>query len=488
MTTNPGNPSNELIQELCQIHTSEELTNWKRQHPITPRLVDDAMAEVRRLLDRAAFEQAGRLSEWCISLSQELTDPVIKARTAVTRGIALVRISEEAAALPYFDDALRLYEEAGDEVLASKVRTNRIVSYCHLGRYEDALRDGEINNEVLSRLGEKRLLARNYNNLGEVFFRLDRFQEWLATLERAEGLLQEIGDRQSLAMVYLNHAVVLTSLNRTFEAFRYYRLAKQFAEQTGQIYIAAVCNYNLGYLHYIQGEYTKALDLLNATRNALPTEQWYVPLCDLTQSEIYLEMNMYREAARLAEAAYQAFKSTEKPFETAKALGVMAIARSQLREFKEAAPLFEQARTMFQAQGNAVRAAGIDLYRGLMWMQLGRYGEARDIAEHAYDAFAKETVKPKAAFARIVSARANLKLAELEAAPSTARRPWRDSSGSRRSRQCADGISQSHWRAREGPRQYRARRTAVELPEGQGSGLSAAGEYRFARRRYSQPA
>jgi CHAT domain-containing protein len=408
--------SNDVIRELSRIETPQQLIHWQQQHPITSRDIDDAMAEVRRLVDSAAFEPAGRLAEWCVLLSRELADPLIKARATVTRGIVLTRINEDARALEYFDEALRLYQQAGDEVLAAKVRTNRVVAYSHLGRYEEALRDGEINNEVLARLGEKRLLARNYNNLGEVLFRLDRFQEWLSTLERAESLLQEIGDQDSLALVYLNHAVVLTSLNRSSEALNYYRRSKELAVKAGQAYIAMVCNYNLGYLHYIQGEYTTALDILNETRQALPTEQWYVPLCDLTQSEIYLEMNMYREAARLAQSAYTAFESTEKPFEMAKAVGVMAIARSQLREFKEAERLFERAKSMFQAQGNHVRAAGMDLYRGLMWMQLGRYAEAKAVAQHAYECFAKEAVKPKAAFARIVSARANLKLADLETA------------------------------------------------------------------------
>ena len=44
-------------------------------------------------------------------------------------------------------------------------------------------------------------------------------------------------------------------------------------------------------------------------------------------------MNMYREAARFAESAYNRFEQTEKPFEMAKALVVMAIAHSQLQEF-----------------------------------------------------------------------------------------------------------------------------------------------------------
>ena len=254
---------------------------------------------------------------------------------------------------------------------------NRVMSYCHLSRYEDALRDGEISNDVFTRLGEKQLLARNYNNLGEVLFRADRIQEWLATLERAEGLLHEIGDRKSLALVYMNHAVACTSLNLTSEALRYYRLSKQFAEETGQTWLAAYSNYNLGYLHYLCGEYTKALDILNETRDALPDDPWHVHLCNLTQSEIYLEMNMPHEAIHSAEAAHKGFESNQKPFEMAKAIGVMAIAHSQLHEFKQAVPLFERAvRGMAPERlgvkmrvgiGN-VRVAGVPRRRGLRVM------------------------------------------------------------------------------------------------------------------------
>src|SRR5262249_6539485 len=130
------------------------------------------------------------------------------------------------------------------------------------------------NIEVLERLGEKQLLARTLTNLGAALFRTDRFQEWISALGRAAALLKEIGDNKSLATVYMNQAVALTSLNRPSEAFDYYSRAKQFAEASGQMWLAAVINYNEGYLHYLQGEYTKALEVLAATRAALPAEHW----------------------------------------------------------------------------------------------------------------------------------------------------------------------------------------------------------------------
>ena len=51
-----------------------------------------------------------------------------------------------------------------------------------------------------------------------------------------------------------------------------------------------------------------------------------------------------------------------------------------------------------------------------MCLQLGQYSEARLIAQQAYETFMKADIKPRAAFAQIVSARAGLKAEDLEAA------------------------------------------------------------------------
>src|SRR6266568_4622670 len=383
----------------------------------------EALDERNRSLsqpDSAKFDSANRLSDWCLALADSLGDAMVRARATVTKGITLARTSENAKALSYFDEAIRLYDEAGDQLSSAKVRLNRIECYRQLTRYDEALHDGKITCQVFMRLGEKQLLARSLNNLGAVFFQLDRFQEWLNSLEDAGKLLQEIGDDKSLSMVYWNQAVALTSLNRGPDAVGYYKLSRKLALETGQTWLAATSNYNLGYHHYTQGQYTRALDILAETRTALSLDHWHLSLCDLTQSEIYLEINMCHDAIRFAEAAYKEFESIQKPFEMAKAVGVMAIAHSQLREYKEAGRLFEKARSMFKEQGNAVRAASMDLHRGVMWLEMGRYTDTRAVAEEAYNAFMKESIKPKAAYARIVSARASLRLGELECASSNA--------------------------------------------------------------------
>src|SRR5437867_3403872 len=327
-------------RDIPEVSFTDELRDWKRQHEVNDRFISELMTAVRSLLDSGKFDSANRLSDWCLELADTLGDAMVRARAAVTKGITLARTSENAKALSYFDEAIRLYDEAGDELSSAKVRLNRIECYRQLTRYDEALQDGKITCQVFTRLGQKQLLARSLNNLGAVFFQLDRFREWLNALQEGGKLLQEVGDDKSLSMVYWNQAVALTSLNRGPEAVGYYKLSRKLALETGQTWLAATSNYNLGYHHYTQCEYTRALDILAETRTALSLDHWHLSLCNLTQSEIYLEINMCRDAIRFAEAAYNGFM--------------------------------------------------------------------------------RESIKPKAAYARIVSARASLRLGELECASNNA--------------------------------------------------------------------
>src|SRR5207249_2198307 len=188
--------SDERNRSLSQLvpDSAGEPRGWKRRHEVNDRFISELMRAVRCLLDSAKFDSANRLSDWCLALADSLGDAMVRARATVTKGITLARTSENAKALPYFDEAIRLYDEAGDD--------------------------------------------------------------------------------KSLSMVYWNQAVALTSLNRGPDAVGYYKLSRKLALETGQTWLAATSNYNLGYHHYTQGQYTRALDILAETRTALSLDHW----------------------------------------------------------------------------------------------------------------------------------------------------------------------------------------------------------------------
>ncbi len=143
------------VGQLCLISTIEELSLWKQGRPVTDELINKLMATVRQRLESADFKSANRLADWCLVLADDLKDPMAQARATVTKGIVLARANDNLSALTFLDEAIRLYEKAGDQLSAAKVRVNRIECYRHLSRYDEALRDGEISTEVFTRRSAK---------------------------------------------------------------------------------------------------------------------------------------------------------------------------------------------------------------------------------------------------------------------------------------------------------------------------------------------
>ena len=73
--------------------------------------------------------------------------------------------------------------------------------------------------------------------------------------------------------------------------------------------LVAVADYNIAYLYYLRGEYTRSIELYRAAREDCRAlgDAYREALCDLDQSEMYLELNLIEEGAHLARRAQKAF-------------------------------------------------------------------------------------------------------------------------------------------------------------------------------------
>src|SRR5260370_16655808 len=87
-------------------------------------------------------------------------------------------------------------------------------------------------------------------------------------------------------------------------------------------------DYNVAYLYYLRGEYSRALEGLRATRQAAAQmgDAYHGALCSMDQSEIYLELNMSEEAAEMAQEAFVQFHDLPMHYQPATALLNLAIA------------------------------------------------------------------------------------------------------------------------------------------------------------------
>lgn len=407
----------ELVDQLGKIETVAELDEWKRSREISTGLVRRIVARIQGLVD-SDVKAALRLSEWAVSIALDLNDPFTKALALRAKAGSLTNADERFAGVEYFNEAIKIFNELGDELEVAKTVMSRITAYLVLSRFEEALTDADWVTEVFERFHDERRLARHLINIGHIYFRLDRFTDNLDILDRVETVLTRLNDKKSLCVVYMNRAVTLTSLNRAPDAFKYYELARQLAIETDMQLIVAECDYNICYLYFLQGQYTKALELLNVVRKGVNEcgDRWHSALCNLDQSEIYLELNMHQDSIELAENAYNGFEPLGMRYEMAKAVAFMGIANNHLHNYGKALELFDRSRKMFDEQGNKVWLSLIDLYQGIVYFQTGRYYEGLDLARKAHEFFSKSGLKTKAIYAQLLVARLNLQLGNVSEA------------------------------------------------------------------------
>ena len=116
-------------------------------------------------------------------------------------------------------------------------------------------------------------------------------------------------------------------------------------------------DYNIAYLYYLRGEYTRALELYRAAQEQSDRlgDAYHSALCDLDRSEIYLELNLSDEAGELAERALARFGELAHGLRRSEG-GDQPRPRHQPpgRYSPRARQLFDRARRLFGRERNQV--------------------------------------------------------------------------------------------------------------------------------------
>ena len=122
--------------------------------------------------------------------------------------------------------------------------------------------------QIFAAEGNAWRLARLDINIGNIYYRQDRFNDAQACYERAYRGLLDQKDAEGIAAVLSNMATCYISLHDFSKALDAYRQARQFCEEHGMPLLVSQADYNIAYLHYQRGEYSKAIEMLRAARLA----------------------------------------------------------------------------------------------------------------------------------------------------------------------------------------------------------------------------
>jgi len=369
---------------------------------------------------RVNTQEALRLADAGLLIAHKLRRKEDIALGLRAKANALYACGDNRSAVEHHDRASEIYESLEIWREAARTHSNSIQPLILLGEYERAFSASEKAREIFTRLGETRRIASLENNVGNIFHRQDRFEEAIAHYERAYKTLSEFEDWERVAITLHNMAMCLISLNDFPRSLDCYQKSRELSERYGMPLLRDQADYNIAYLYYFRGEYSRAIEMLFATRRAceITGDAYHLALCHLDLSDIYLELNLSEEAREMAHEGFQRFEKLGMGYEAAKTLANEAIAYGQQGKTVQALERFAIAREMFAKEKNLVWPRLVDLYQALLLYYEGRHFEARRLCVAAASFFDETVLPGKAALAHLLLANIAVQIGEPTVAAS----------------------------------------------------------------------
>ena len=380
--------------------------------------VVEQLSEAVRLLVRLDINAALQFADAALVIASRLGDRTALGRANRAKANALWYKGDLKDAVELFQVAVKRFEEADAAAEIGRTLSSCIQPLALLGEYGRAFEAAERARAIFLRIGDRWRMARLEINIANIHHRQDRFREALASYQRAYDELLPHKDAEAIAVALHNMAVCLIALNDFDHALEVYRRARQLSEANGMPRLAAQADYNIAYLYFLRGDYQVALDRLRETRELCQNtgDAYHAALCDLDQSEVYLELNLAEEAATVAQRSQEQFERLQMGFETGRAVANRAIAFHLLKDSPKALALFGQAAEIFGREGNRAWQALIGLYRGIALLEGGEAEQAGNLCRQSLEYFEQSGLERRAILCRLLLARVAESRAQWEQA------------------------------------------------------------------------
>ncbi len=409
---------------LAELNESDRLQYLSKNPGLrSPQVVVSFCRRAAGLL-RMDLPLARRMVEAACSVADVLDDPVSSARAARARAQLHHIQAEYGSAFERYSDSIGHYENAGEQVQAAITRSCALHVLALLGRFEMAKEWAECSRDLFTRMGDRVRLARLDANSAVVLHRRHDFEGALRLSLRAYERLRAQGTSQDVAVTLRNMLVCHVGLRNLSLAFDVYERARNFAERHRFPRLVLESDYNIAYVHQMDGDYEKAIHLYNKTRARF--QDWGDPfhdaLCDLDQSEAHLDIREVDEAETLARRALDSLQALGVGQESGRALIHLAIVAGSRGQAVESCELLDRARTTFRECDDPVWERLTELYRALAYDLGGHTERALQIAGAARDAAADDPKIVRRALFDTLVAYLEAKRSESESACEASRR------------------------------------------------------------------
>ncbi|BAU44175.1 CHAT domain-containing tetratricopeptide repeat protein [Leptolyngbya sp. O-77] len=291
---------------------------------------------------RAAAEPLPRLAQAVPSAQARLTE---QADERLQQGASQFQRRQWDTAEHLWQEALRLYRQAGNRVGEGRVLGNLAAIQEAIGRPQAALRLFQQSLAVAEAMGDRRGVSFALSNLGFLYTRLGQYDEAIARLQAALPLTQQMGDREGEYDVLNQLGIVHRAQGRYDEAIAAFQQSLAIAQAENSRRGQANVLGNLGNTYTEQGNYPAALESYQKTLELAQQGQDRVMQAGVLQrlGQLYTRLgNLSRAVAVLEEGLALARGVGDRRLQ-AYTLGSLGTVYARTTEPDRAVPLLQSA-------------------------------------------------------------------------------------------------------------------------------------------------
>jgi CHAT domain-containing protein/tetratricopeptide (TPR) repeat protein len=385
---------NELFSKVWEVLRSSNLYAGQPRNSISTRslaLARLALSAAFRSRHRRLIGEAHRMMAYALNANEQYQDSI-----------------------GHYEESIAALESEGEFQLAARTRLGLTAALFMSGRYPEAIDAAQIADNWFIENRDEDGHAKLSANLGNLYHRLDQHSRAVEYQKAAITTFRKLKNKPAVAQCHLNLGATLSMLDGFEEADRAYRFSARLSRSLGleELYVQA--RYNRVYLSFLRGKYSQAIagfDELRMHFTRTGSER-HIALCDLDESEIYLQLNLPLKSLVLARRAAELCRKLGLRYEMAKAITFTGLALVQDRQFAEALDAFGNARRIFEREQNGYWAASVDLYRAQVHLLMNLPGDAKRLAISATERFEELHAPSKVAMGLVLMTRSALAMSE----------------------------------------------------------------------------
>lgn len=318
-------------------------------------------------------------------LFEFIPEPEIKALAKWVDAIADLTVGNTQTAIEKLAEAHQIFQFLEKPYQAAQTQVSKIYALALPGRYDEAIECGKEALKIFEEYGDELAAGKIEHNLGNIYMRREDYQTSEKFLTSACKRFYKLNDLKQLTMAENALAIILAFQNKFREAEKFYQKALLRAKELEMLVTQAEIEASMGNLSLFRGKFDQALKLLELSRQKY--EKLKMPhqmaVAELEVADAYLELNLVSEAFESYEKIVETLSGLKMQSEEARARVNLARSAIALDKKEFAGNELKKSLRLYRAEKNLAGESFVKLIETQLAILNKKYQKAFVLAEQA---------------------------------------------------------------------------------------------------------